>query len=325
MNIIVCSSPLQVLIAERIVMRYPQEVFHGLYYSYSHGLKVEYYYERLARMCAKAELVIPPAGHRSPLAMYRQTLKLLCRGLRLPRASRLFIASFDILDVHLLLVRQGRAQVITYDDGSINLSPEGFKLVMHQCPGALHCLLVRYAGVPTMDSLMHRSEQHYSIYDQPNVMGHVTYLPLFDLSEEVRTYSREVSILLGQPIYEQEGDREVCNAKNKNVTESIVRLYRPDLYCPHPREEYVIDGVEYLHTPLVFEEYILAEMVANPDTHYRVYTYCSSAALNLQGCGQVEFVSLKPSDSPPFLDETYALLARLGVRVEPVEVERLST
>lgn len=309
MNIIVCFTPLQILIALRVMEQYPGERFYGIVYNYTKLPKLMHYCEKLAERCEHVEFVL--ANARGKTEMYRYTANLLLRGLRLPKAKRLFIASLDLLDIHIMLWRQSRAEIITFDDGSLNLSPKSFRAMLAKQPGGLYRGLKRVFGFLGTPELLDRKQKHYSIYTLPNVMGESSYLSLF--SDHVSGCERSATktILLGQPIYEGGYGGLV---RSQQLMQALVDQFAPDYYLPHPRETYQIEHCTYIKTNLIFEDWILDKLRNNPNDRYKIYTLCSTSAINLAGVEGLEFVALRPADSDLY-DEVYALMHQLGHEV----------
>lgn len=132
MNLIVCTSPLQVLIAERIIAAHPNESFYGVMFirCMEHMVhKFAFYYGRLARVCDRSLRIDLPCD-RSRLSVYKQSLQIILHGMRLPSMEKVFLSSVDYTELHLLLHRQHAATVCTFDDGTINLSPKAFSMII---------------------------------------------------------------------------------------------------------------------------------------------------------------------------------------------------
>ena len=147
-------------------------------------------------------------------------------------------------------------------------------------------------------------------------MGPAEYLPLFTPTQEsdLRVFNEEEIILLGQPLYEQQGDRAM--EKNIAFTKRVIEDYHITKYFPHPREDYHISNIEYIDSPLIIEDYLMQELKEHPERKYIIYSYCSTAVLNLQGISkQIEFVLLKPQDIPELLQGVYTLFDKLGVQI----------
>lgn len=61
----------------------------------------------------------------------------------------------------------------------------------------------------------------------------------------------------------------------------------------------MIDGIRYLDTPLVAEDYILNRLKAEPDLSLKIYGYDSSALINLARTPRIEAYCLLGTASDP--------------------------
>lgn len=314
MNLIICTSPLQVLIAERIIASKPSERFYGLMYSYLVNDKTEHYYQRLRSFCHDAEHLIALPDRSPRWLTWLVALQMIYKGKSLGAIEAVYIASLNITELQFILSAHPRAEVYTYDDGLINITPSAWESIVNDNDGGYNRLMRRLFGAPTVEELIQRSQKHYTIYRLPNVMPRTEYLPLFQpIQEEDRPTEHTVRILLGQKLY-----RDEWQERNAQLAKEVLRQYDIHYYMPHPKEGYRVDGVQYLHSPLVFEDFIMQALRDNPTTHYEVYLYCSTPSLNLHGVHpRLSFVSIKPSDSPAIFDYTYQLIQEAGIPVLP--------
>ena len=308
MNLIICATPLHMLIAKRIIEQYPQERFYLLTYLNNLNPKMLYYHKQLAKSCVGDRIVIK-SSKIGYVYSYINLLNLLFIGFQIPKCQKVFLAHTGESDIHVMLIRQKYAEVITFDDGTKNIISSPIKYTFNV--GKLYQFLYKYY-IPDDNTLNARRIKHYSIYQYPNNAGPSEYIPLFQGTdkEEQKAYTQEIRILLGQPIYEFD---KAGNQKNISFTERIIKDYQIKKYFPHPREEYRISDVEYIDTPLIIEDYLIQELKEHPERKYIIYSYCSTAVLNLQGISkQIEFVLLQPNDMPEFLESTYKLFDKLG-------------
>ena len=313
MNLIICATPLHILIAERIIEQNPKEDYFILTYLNTYNHKTLYYHERLTKKC-HGGIVIIKSHKEGRINAYLNILNLLSIGLRIPKCKKVYLTNTNVPDIHLMLIRQRKAEIITFDDGTRNIIgdiPEDFFYFK-----LLQLYLYKYNLIPSNQYLKSQRSKHYSIYKYPNNMGPSEYLPLFMPTQEndVREFNEEEIILLGQPLYEQQEDR--VTKKNIALTKQVIEDYHITKYFPHPRESYHISGVEYIDTPLIIEDYLIQKLKKHPERKYIIYSYCSTAVLNLQGISkQIEFVLLKPQDIPELLQGVYALFDKLGVQI----------
>lgn len=313
MNLIICATPLHILIAERIIEQNPKEDYFILTYLNTDNPKTLYYHEQLIKKC-RGGIVVIKSHKEGVIDTYINILRLLSIGLRIPKCKRVYLTNTNVPDIHLMLVRQRKAEIITFDDGTRNIIgdiPEDFFYFK-----LLQLYLYKYNLIPSNQYLKSQRSKHYSIYKYPNNMGPSEYLPLFMPTQEndVREFNEEEIILLGQPLYEQQEDR--VTKKNIALTKQVIEDYHITKYFPHPRESYHISGVEYIDTPLIIEDYLIQEFKKHPERKYIIYSYCSTAVLNLQGISnQIEFVLLKPQDTPELVQGVYDLFEKLGFQI----------
>ena len=73
----------------------------------------------------------------------------------------------------------------------------------------------------------------------------------------------------------------------------------------------MIEGIEYLETPLVAEDYILNRLRTEPNLAFQIYGYDSSALINLARTPRIEVFSLlgKAAEAA----ELHALMEKSGV------------
>ena len=312
MNLIICATPLHILIAQRIIEQNPKEDYFILTYLNTDNPKTLYYHEQLIKKC-RGGIVVIKSHKEGTINAYINILKLLSIGLRIPKCKRVYLTNTNVPDIHLMLVRQRKAEIITFDDGTRNIIgdiPEDFFYFKR-----LQLYLYKYNLIPSNQYLKSQRSKHYSIYKYPNNMGPSEYIPLFttDIESEGKKFNEEEHILLGQPIYELEIQSKI---KNTILSEQVIKDYNITKYFPHPRESYHISGVEYIDTHLIIEDYLIQELKEHPERKYIIYSYCSTAVLNLQEISkQIEFVLLQPNDTPDFLKETYNLFSKLGFSI----------
>ena len=81
------------------------------------------------------------------------------------------------------------------------------------------------------------------------------------------------------------------DAKNVDLFKEIIDKYNIDYYLPHPKESFVVDGVKYYDSDLIFEDIICNEL--NNYKEIYVYTIYSSAIINILGENRIHPVSIQ--------------------------------
>lgn len=95
----------------------------------------------------------------------------------------------------------------------------------------------------------------------------------------------------------------------------IINKYNITCYLPHHHWEdnYHIDNVKYINTPLIFEEYFAQNLI---EKNVTIYTFFSTAALNIASFPNVKIISIKPKSikEKQFL-EVYDIFERMGIEI----------
>lgn len=324
MNLIICTSPLQVLISEKIIDLYPNDKFYGVFFAAKKSEKYQYYYERLKKKCNKSIFFDLENMNRNKYFVVLYMFFIWIYSMRISNVNRIFLANIEKYFIYILIGRFKNAEVITFDDGAINLNfsqnffnkPPLSKLVSKKI-----LFLLKILNATSMQDILKRKVQHYSIYTLPNVMGTTTYIDLFDdckdLKENKKGCDQTISILVGQPIFQDMFEDE---SRDVLLMKKIISDFQIDYYFPHPRERFFINNIRYINTSLMFEEYIIQSIKENPSRKYVIYTLFSSIAFHLMSFPQVKIISLKPKNYSGIGDEVYNLFSHCGIRIESIEI-----
>lgn len=221
--------------------------------------------------------------------------------------DQVFVANINDLQIQFLLSAVNFAQLNTFDDGTLNIIPNG---LLHQNEPfnlkrfGINALLSNRFSIQKLREL---SQTHYSIYkDLPNIIEQVEYINLIPAVPAPKSAQEPVAILLGQPLFAED-------ERNISLANLVIKQFNIQLYLPHPREKYRLENVEYIDTPLIFEDYIFQQ---SQKRKYRVYTYCSSAILNVMNKNQnIEVVALEVETENAALQSCYDLFRQLNVPV----------
>lgn len=320
MNVIVCATPFQVLMAEKVIEQFPDERFFGVMLAPVANEKYAFYGRRLVDKCAGRGWVYVQKKRLAKVGVLWDLLALKMRGVRMGQCRKLYVASVDSIMVQTFISGFDFDALYTFDDGTANVVAYSYYYQHDRHQGALHRTLKTLLRNPyDLQKLKSRAQGHFTAFNLPNVLGAAQYLPLYDVAHQGHSVELEtaqtVRILLGQPIYELVRGLSSAEIRQKNIAlaQKIIRDYSVDYYFPHPRENYRMDAVAYLDTPLVAEDFFVQYFRA--DTRYVLYTLCSGAVLPFVGMPQVQIISIKPSDFPEAAASAYDLMQQAGVNV----------
>ena len=259
-NLIIATTPLQAKIANYIQNLYSEEKFIKVYITTVMNERQAYYSQNF-------DLVF----HVTDEATYEQALNECSK-----EYDKIFYASFDnplILDI---VARSTYKQLMSFDDGYADIYPKG----MYALP--LNNMQVGKFGL-TRDDLINSTERHYTLYDSDfHVVAKekLVYLEnFFKLDIEPVKNGKTAKVLLGQNFSEKDESISV------NFITTYAKALNVDYYVPHPKEQFKIDNVKYLVTPLIFED-ALVELFKEYE-FVEVYHFTSSVSLHLKNTRNV--------------------------------------
>lgn len=303
MNLIICCTPLQVLIAEKIIDMNPEKQFFGVMLHTVENKKFDYYKQRLQ---AKTDGFFSMLQHNDRWNLLKEIVQLKARFSG-KQFDTVYFANFPELHIQFLLSAIEFKQLNTFDDGTVNIVKHSHFL--NDDPDTLvrkfiNKVLGNKYSTATLRSL---SAQHYTIYpDFPNIMPNTVAVNLMDNSIAVSESSESVNILLGQPVYND-------NSQNIELAQKAIKQFNIHYYLPHPREKYQVEQVKYIDTPLILEDYIAQEF---SERKCCVYTYCSSAILNIMNKSpNVEVVALRVESDDLGVQSCYDLFEQVGIQI----------
>lgn len=281
MNLIVCCTPLQVLIAEKIIEYYPNEQFFGLMLAPLMNDKYQHYYDRLKEKCVMSDLIVE--NNYSRLGLIKKLLawsKMMNSNYHI---QKVFIANLNKFFVQGILSYIIHKSYYTFDDGTANLT--GFKN-KNNLTGLFYKILKKVLFVDdNIDKIIQNSDKHFSIYHHLTTNQKIQKIDLLlALKDNYDARQESISILLGQPLFQNDD-------KNIQLMNDIVKKYHIELYFPHPRETYYhrIVGANIIGSNLIFEDYL--SMVFKEYKKIRLYYFFSSAGLNVAHIKNIELNS----------------------------------
>ena len=308
--LIICLTPLQALTAQSLIRAHAPTPFDLLMLCYpeADNAKFHHYFRQTAALCRQAHYAVLPvrrwAHWRSLQGLRRQLL---------PHYAVIFAASIDNLNVQYLLENLSYTQLETFDDGSGNLTPSG--ILYRNKPHSLwQRSLRRLLGVrrDTEDFRRHSSRHHTLYPGLPNIAAPTVAVNLWPQQAAVANVpTRQRRILLGQPAYAQAAD-------NIAFTQQLLHTFAIEHYFPHPREDYRIGDANYIDSDLIFEDYLLTQIQAMPDTAFHIYHLASTAALNVCRFPHVTVHAIRPAlplFRQPVYAHLYTLMAHMGMAI----------
>ncbi|MBV6545437.1 CMP-N-acetylneuraminate-beta-galactosamide-alpha-2, 3-sialyltransferase, partial [Ursidibacter maritimus] len=246
MNLIICYTPLQVLIAEKIIELHPNERFYGVMLCSVKNKKFDYYAERLSLKC---EQFFSMHQRIERFHLLKQIISLKCKFTNV-KFDKVFVASINDIQIQFILSAIKFDGIYTFDDGTANIVQSSVYYMPEPNTFIRRSINSFFRNKYSVEKLKVLSKQHYTIYpDFPNIIENTMVIDLFNAqkNQDEKLANQPIThILLGQPVYLE------CD-KNVRLAEKVIKEFNIDLYLAHPREQYKLDNVNYIDTPLILE------------------------------------------------------------------------
>lgn len=322
-NLIICTTPLQALIARRLINRHNQiqqkfDVLMIHFYGENKD-KFQYYFDKIAQLCRYADFISLPRNKWKRIFF----IPKLLRKLQL-QYNTVFVSNIDSHEIQYILSRIQFNILETFDDGTGNLVLSS--VFYHNNTNWQRQLMNRLRGIRLQtEDLRRLSQRHHTLYpNQPNIVEPIVPLDLWGEAEwklpesslQPKTepiYTRR--ILLGQPLLPNAEDNAV-------LIKTLLHRFRINEYFPHPRETYRIPGIEYIDSPLIFEDYLLENLQQQLDTCFEVYHFFSTAALNVYAFPRTAIYAVRSAQAAfhtPGAEQIYQVMAQLGIPIIDIE------
>ncbi|MBP2605816.1 glycosyltransferase family 52 [Acinetobacter calcoaceticus] len=278
-SLIMCVTPLQILIAEKIIQSRPTEDFDVIIFALENNLKFNYYAEKLKKY-AKAYWYSHVA-YKSSIYNLINFLKLIFQfnlnGFN-KRYDNYYLSSIDSRYFQYILSKKtDSSSVFTFDDGTANIVKTSIYYLKNLNDEKKNKIFKSLGIKYFQDDIKSMSKLHYTIYPQfENIIENTKEIKLFHSNVKNKIRDKCLNIFLGQPYEEFDS-----NLSTDNI-EKLMDQLNIDLYFPHPREKNNIKNVETVNTKKIFEDYIVDFLDRNEDCYLNIYTFMSSAALNVK-------------------------------------------
>ena len=297
-HLFICLTPLQALIAEQLICENAPRPAHLLmlsYYGENHQ-KFFYYFQQISKLCEYSQSCII---QNTSLKRVWQSHQILHQYAK--HYHTIFAANMNNFTVQYFASHIAFERFETFDDGTASI----VRKIMRRLLG------IRYET----DDLRQLSHRHHTLYPNlPNIVAPTVALNLWREQGTLPPTQFVRKILLGQPVFPTDDE-------NIALFQKLIEKIQPDAYFPHPREAFRLPEIEYIHTPLIFEDFLLKEIARLPETEFHIYHLASTAALNVANFAHVKTIALRPDSSVldlPLFNSLYALMQKMGMEIQSV-------
>ncbi|HHW7570481.1 TPA: glycosyltransferase family 52 [Mannheimia haemolytica] len=309
MNLIICLTPLQMLIAETIIKKKQLKNNILVVVAYNDNDKFRYYYNRLSLLCNASYFFLIDNSSLFNRIKAMARLKLFVSSLSKYDFSSCYLASIDCSYIQLITSSIEYQKLYTFDDGTINLLADSSYYRDKSYSLLERVFRISFGVKDTVSSYRKKSILHYTIFkNSQNIISNVEFVHLIEKRYEASKSSDEIKIFLGQPLSEINVERDLLL--------ELIATEKIDFYYPHPREKEIFDRVEYIKSEKIFEDFLLEYLEQNKDKVINVYTFFSTAILNVKDISNVRVISCYSEQIDPRFHNIYNLFQKLNVPIK---------
>lgn len=293
MNLYLCSTPLQILIANYLI-DLKQDFVDVLVLTYTFNEKYEYYLNKIKNNRYVNQVDVIRINEHNVFTKLMTVGRIILWG-KHKKFHTIYLASIDNFFMHCVLHYSHVQEIYTFDDGTANIIEASTYFVDRSSTFsriARKLLNIRW----NLSHIKISTRKHYTIYrDIKNIVDDISYINVFGVDGFKNSIkNRKVcSLFLGQPF----NDREIGIKIYKKLKNNFCDIR----YFIHPRENFnfidsVLDEGDIVRSDLIVEEYIFQQVMAGIDIV--LLTVSSSAGFNLYYADgvQVKFVVDKRLD-----------------------------
>lgn len=285
-------TPFQMFLVDKL-LKEEKGIYTLIFIEHVGNAKNDYYYNILSKKMSKSFRYTVDKSNPFVKFIYFFLFVLKLRK-HLSNVDSVFLSTINDKHIFTLLKLIGFKDIISFDDGLGNIFVDGDF----------------FENNKRLEYIKGKISKHYTIYKGlPNIVDCKKIVSL-NLNQNIANgvVEREISIFLGQP-YKEFLLHEMSDDKLKKILSKFKNSY----YFPHPRENTIYDSIEYISTELIFEDYIYNLLVSDSHVKINVYTFFSSAALNVISCDRVKVFSLSDERLRNKYKKLYDIFAEKGV------------
>lgn len=282
-SLIMCVTPLQAFVAEKIIKLKKNEVFDVVFVANLDNEKHRYYFQRLSNHAKENFYFLNYySGYFSYVFNFIKFKLKIKSKLDLSKYDNLYLASIDSRYFQYIISKNNMANIYTFDDGTANIIKNSIYYQVDR-PSYFKRIIWSILGNRFyMGDIKLFSKKHYTIYEGfENIIKDTFFISLFDGFGGADKDGYVVNIYLGQPLKEL-----FCDYNFENLSK-FLKLYKIDYYYPHPREVSIpeLGDTVVLYSNKIFEEYIL-DLISEGGKQVNVYSYLSSTLINIKDIPQ---------------------------------------
>lgn len=315
-ELFLCVTPLQMLIAESIVLLQKEKSkvkknYAFIIITYDDNDKYKWYSDRLRKLSSDFVYFIVKGDSKFSRFGEVVRFKKAIHFLKKSYFYVCYLASIENPFVLYALSVLKVNEIQTFDDGTANIDKSSiYYRQLHR--GVFEKGLKKMLGIKyNREDIVQASTLHYTLYNGcSNIIEKTYFIDLMKAKKELpdlkdfdkfEVINDKITIFLGQPVIGIDPSIDV------DFVNKVIKDSGATYYLPHPRERIIIDNIEYIKTSLIFEDFILLLKQEYPTAKIVLNTFFSSAVLNVSSLTNIEINVF----SNAYLDKEYANIYNL--------------
>lgn len=306
----ICLTPLQLVIASRIIEEKKLKNYGIMAIYIGKSERYDYYYKKLKNKAIFALKFKPYVSNKGFFYFFnvlRFNLTVIHK-IKKNKIKDIYFASIDNRYLQSVLSKiNATKNWYSFDDGYANLNYTGiYYSIENNERKKFKALLWKYiTGIKISQKEIKKNiAKHYTIYnDKKNIITNVEYISLLN-SEKIINVARSgtVKIFVGQPLW------EINYTLNEQFILNILKMFSIKKYYPHPRENYTFpSSINIINSNKIIEEYIIDYYNDEKLKCIELYTFCSTAVLNLIGFSFVKVNIIRTPNIPSHIYDVFSM------------------
>lgn len=277
-NIIICLTPMHILIASKIIDRKINDSFDFIYFPDQDTDQHKYYFERISKKVDNSYYI--PITKKISKDIWK--ILKIAHILRRQNKPNFIVGNLKSIYSRLPIMLIGYSKIDTFDDGFANLLNNSFL----DMPEKKYFKYFFRTFNPSLEyeKIKLNTHQHYSIFGETN---NSNFVQLFNFNTENMKLTSSKQILLTAPFSEYK--MMTANEEIDLYMQVISQFNITDILM-HPNEKnQKLHNVHIIKSKLIAEEYI---DLLSKKYKITVYAFYSTALINLLSNKNINIINL---------------------------------
>ncbi|WP_439256957.1 glycosyltransferase family 52 [Lonepinella sp. BR2271] len=309
-HLFICLTPLHLLIAEKIIEQQKLYNVDLITLTCTDNDKYRYYYQRVTKLCQNSVYVnlgrAQTCKSKYKITELRKALKKLRKNY-----SLCYLANLKHKETHFITSHVGAKNYHTFDDGIANISHRKVDDFAGKKKNYLKKIRYYLRGIKhDAYTYLNNTSRHYTLFPhQKNILKNTYPIQLINSDKSIKQDlgNKVLKIFVGQPLHEIGVD--------ESILKNIIQSNNIKFYFPHPREINIIQGLTYIHSNRILEDYILHEIQKDPSIRIELHSFFSTSLILLKELENVDMTAYSYNNVPKSFENIWNIFKENGIKV----------